>query len=79
MALVTIVRVDLNIIISFLRYFRSCLARKYSQEANLKDCINRFWLKSDPGVRNNSNKKQCSKCGVENDHFTVSCPQNGTI
>ena len=59
----------------FLRFFRSCLARKYSQEANLKDCINRFWLKSDPGVRNNSNKKQCSKCGVENDHFTVSCPQ----
>ena len=59
----------------FLRFFRSCLARKYSQEANLKDCINRFWLKSDPGVRNNRNKKQCSKCGVENDHFTVSCPQ----
>ena len=24
---------------------------------------------------NNGPKKQCSKCGVENDHFTVSCPQ----
>ena len=28
----------------FLRYFREHLARKCSQETNLEDCLNRFWL-----------------------------------
>ena len=34
----------------FLRFFRQYLAKKNSQESNLADCIDRFWLKSDPGI-----------------------------
>ena len=57
----------------FLRFFRVSLARKTSQETNLQDCIDRLWLKSDPGIQYAGPKKQCSKC-KKNDHHTISCP-----
>ena len=57
----------------FLRYFRQYLARKNAQESNLADCIERFWLKSDPGVRHDGPKLYCSLCHRIN-HHTVSCP-----
>ena len=46
----------------FLRFFRVNLARKTSQVTNLHDCIDRLWLKSDPGIRDAGPKKLCSKC-----------------
>ena len=45
----------------FLRFFRLSLARKNSQETNLQDCIERLWIKSDPGIRDAATKKQFSK------------------
>ena len=57
----------------FLRYFREHLARKNSQETNLEDCINRFWLKSDPVVRQAGPEMYCSRCHNINTHHTVSC------
>ena len=58
----------------FLRYFREHLARKKSQEINLEDCIIRFWLKSDPVVRQAGPEMYCSRCHKINTHHTVSCP-----
>ena len=58
----------------YLRVFRQHLARKNSQESNLTDCLNRFWLKSDPCIRNAGPKKYCSRCTKMNDHHTISCP-----
>ena len=45
---------------NFLRYFRQYLARKTAQESNLAGCIDRFLLKSDPGVRHAGPKIYCS-------------------
>ena len=58
----------------FLRFFRQYLARKNSQESNLADCIDRFWLKSDPGIRYAGPKKYYSRCHKVDYHHTVSCP-----
>ena len=55
----------------FLRHFRQFLAWKNAQESNLADCIDRFWLKSDPGVRHAGPKIYCSHCHKVNHHHTV--------
>ena len=59
----------------YLRFYRTSLARKNSQQSNLEDCITRLWLRSDPTIRNSGpSKRRCSRCSLA-DHFTVSCPQ----
>ena len=45
----------------FLKFFRIWLACKTLQEANLQDCLDRLWLKFNPGVCDAGPKKQCSK------------------
>ena len=62
----------------FLRLYRSRLSRKISQEANLEDCLQRLWLKSDPGIREASVKMKCKLCATEG-HYTVSCPLKSTM
>ena len=57
----------------FLRFYRTHLARKVHQTANLNDCLSRLWLNSDPKIRDAAPKPKCSKCH-ETGHHTVSCP-----
>ena len=57
----------------FLRFYRTHLARKVHQTANLNDCLSRLWLNSDPKIWDAAPKPKCSKCH-ETGHHTVSCP-----
>ena len=56
-----------------LRFNRQFLARKFSQKANLTDCLTRGWNISDPIVRAIEPMKLCNRCG-KTGHYTVSCP-----
>ena len=57
----------------YLRFYRQYLARKISQESNLTDCLNRFWLKSDPCICHCGPMLYCSRCNIINVHHTISC------
>ena len=60
----------------FLRFNRQFLARKFSQKANLTDCLTRAWNISDPLVRAIEPMKLCNSCG-KTGHYTVSCHLKG--
>ena len=62
----------------FLRFYRSHLSRKISQETNLSDCLTRLWLRSDPVIQNEAFKPLCSKCKLFR-HFSVSCPAKNLV
>ena len=59
-----------------LRSIRKTLSRKISQEANLRDTLNRLWLASDPVVNAERLKAKpfCKVCQVRG-HHTRYCPE----
>ena len=59
----------LNIITDFCAFLDLVWLEKNSQETDLRDYIDRLWLKSDIVVRDSGPKKQCSKCNKINNHF----------
>ena len=60
-----------------LRNIRTKLSRKCSQDANLKDILNRLWVMSDPGVdaERHTVKPFCRSCD-EKGHSTRYCYKN---
>jgi hypothetical protein len=58
----------------FIRKFSEEFARHTSLEANIADVFNRCIMRSDPVILSYRRQKSCSRCEVQDDHFTISCP-----
>lgn len=58
----------------FLRQFRSNFARKTNQHANLIDCFNRLWIKSDPVISKSTRESVWKNC-LSAKHAVRSCPE----